>query len=153
MFLLVAKGNKVYAGQAERSRPGHARYAHPKNVGAGAYAWIWDFRANRTDEQGRFPPECGLVISRHSTTREGRANRWRMETHSKQQAGEVLHPDGEGAKEARQRNTRMGQASGRNRQNFGDLLGSEPCPCSEILQSACGRFSERTKSTESWMKN
>src|SRR6266566_1944109 len=79
MFLLVAKGNKVYARQAERSRPGHARYAHPKNVGAGAYAWIWDFRANRTDEQGRFPPECGLVISRHSTTREGRANRWRRD--------------------------------------------------------------------------
>src|SRR5205085_11281663 len=79
MFLLVARGKKVYARQAERSRPGHARYAHPKNVGPGAYAWIWDFRANRTDEQGRFPPECGLVISRHSTTREGRANRWRME--------------------------------------------------------------------------
>src|SRR4029077_15893571 len=27
--------------------------------------------------------------------------------------------------------------------------GSEPCPCSEILQPAFGRFSERTKSTES----
>src|SRR6266566_2155056 len=61
--------------------------------------------------------------------------------------------DGEGTKEARQRNTRMGQASGRNRQNFGDLVGSEPCLCSEILQPAFGRFSERTKSTESWMKN
>ena len=52
-----------------------------KNVGAGAYAWIWDFRANRADEQGCFPPECGLVISGHSTTREGRANGWRVETH------------------------------------------------------------------------
>src|SRR6266513_5319163 len=103
MFLLVAKGNKVYARQAERSRPGHARYAHPKNVGAGAYAWIWDFRANRTDEQGRFPPECRLVISRHSTTREGRANRCRMEPHSKEQTGKVLHDDGEGKKDVRQR--------------------------------------------------
>src|SRR2546429_1549171 len=53
---------------------------YPKNVGAGAYAWIRDFRANRADEQGRFPPECGLVISRHSTTREGRANRDRKST-------------------------------------------------------------------------
>src|SRR6266480_670487 len=153
MFLLVAKGNKVYARQAERSRPGHARYAHPKNVGAGAYAWIRDFRANRTDEQGRFPPECGLVISRHSTTREGRDHRWRMETHRKQQAGKVLHSDGEGTKEARQRNTRMGPASGRNRQNFGDLLGSGPCLCSDILQQGFDHCSEKNRSTGSWTRS
>src|SRR5207302_9265654 len=119
MLLLVAKGKKVYARQAERSRPGHARYAHPKNVGAGAYAWIRDFRANRTDEQGRFPLECGLVISRHSTTREGRANRWRMEANREQQAGKVLHSDGEGTKETRPRKKRMGPGSGGERTNLG----------------------------------
>src|SRR5260370_867000 len=39
----------------------------------------------------------------------------------------------------------MGQASGRNRQNSGGLVGSELCPCSEILQLACGRFFRRNQ--------
>jgi PadR family transcriptional regulator PadR len=39
MFLLVAKGKKVYARQTERSRPGHSRYAHPENVGAGTQGY------------------------------------------------------------------------------------------------------------------
>src|SRR5437016_13533829 len=81
MLLLVARGNDLYARQAERSRPGHAGHAHSENAGAGTYPWIRDFRANRTDEQRCFSPQRGLVISCHSTTREGRANRWRMETH------------------------------------------------------------------------
>jgi hypothetical protein len=30
----------------------------------GGYAWIPDFRPNRTDEPGRFSPQCWFVISR-----------------------------------------------------------------------------------------
>jgi len=41
MLLLVAKGRVFMADKPSDLRPGHARYAHPKNVGAGAYAWIW----------------------------------------------------------------------------------------------------------------
>src|SRR5580704_7721673 len=79
MLLLIARGKDLHAGQAERSRSGHAGYAHPKNVGSGTYPWIWDFRPNRADEQRCFSLECGLVISCHSTVREGWANRRRVE--------------------------------------------------------------------------
>lgn len=37
--------------------------------------WIRDYRPNRADEQRRLPGERGLVISRHSTIREGRVSR------------------------------------------------------------------------------
>jgi len=46
-----------------------------------------------------------------------------VETNRKQQASEVLHADGEGTKEARQRNTRMGQASDGYCENFGGFVG------------------------------
>src|ERR1700741_2432537 len=99
MFLLVAKGKKVYARQAERTRPGHAGYAHPENVGAGTYPWIRDFRPNRANEQRCFSPQCRIAISCHSTVRAGWVNRRRMEANREQQASEVLRPDAEGAKE------------------------------------------------------
>src|SRR5215470_718365 len=118
MFLLAAKGKKIYARQAERSRPGHSRHAHSKNLGSRTYAWLRDFRANRTDEQGRLPPQRGLIVSRHSTIREGRVNRRRMEANRKQPASQVLHSDSAGTKEAQQRNAGMGPSSGGHRQNL-----------------------------------
>src|SRR2546430_12565272 len=40
MLLLVARGKGFDARQAKRSRSGHSRYAHPKNVGPRTYARI-----------------------------------------------------------------------------------------------------------------
>ena len=71
-----------------------------KNDGPGTYARIRHFRPNGTSEQGRFPAQSRILISRDSTITEGWANRGRMEADREQPASEVLHPDAEGTKEA-----------------------------------------------------
>jgi len=45
-----------------------------------------------------------------------------MESHGKQQARKVLRRNGTGTKEAQQRNTRMGKAGCRHRQNLGGVV-------------------------------
>jgi hypothetical protein len=37
-----------------------------KNAGARTHARIWDRRPARTDEQGRFPPQCRFAVCRLS---------------------------------------------------------------------------------------
>ena len=44
MLLLVAKGERFMPDKPSDLVQRHSRHAHPKNVGPGAYAWIWDFR-------------------------------------------------------------------------------------------------------------
>src|SRR5215472_14658768 len=100
MLLLVARGREILCRRSKLTRPGHSRYAHSKNAGPGTYARIRDFRPNGTSEQGSFPAQRRVLISRDSTITEGWADRARMEADREQPASEVLHPDAEGTKEA-----------------------------------------------------
>src|SRR5215469_4766862 len=99
LHLDASRKRELYARQGDRRYTRHFGHARSEDPGFGTDAWIRHLCPHRTDEQGCFPPQCGLVISCHSKIREGWANRWRMESYRKQQASEVLRPDAEGAKE------------------------------------------------------
>src|SRR5215475_6484855 len=108
MLHLDARGKRnSYAGKVKRSRSGDFGHACSEDPGAGIDAWIRYICPHRADEQGRFPAQCRLVISRDSAITEEWPDRWRMEAIGKQQASEVLRADSEGAKETQSRNARM----------------------------------------------
>jgi hypothetical protein len=79
---------------------------------------------DRTDKQGHSSCQCRVAIRCFAAAAARRADPKRMETHGERQARKVLHPHGARTKEARRRNTRMGEASGGHRQNFGGVVRS-----------------------------
>ncbi len=71
---------------------------------------------------GRFSPQCRLTVARYSAARKSWTDQGRMERNGEQQTSKVLRSDGTRAKEAQQRNARMGEASGGDREDSGGLV-------------------------------
>src|SRR5437660_6795853 len=80
-FLLNLRGNATMADKPSDLVGGNSGHAHFENAGARTHAWIWDRRPARTDEQGRFPPECRFAVCRLSAARTSGADQQRMESH------------------------------------------------------------------------
>jgi PadR family transcriptional regulator PadR len=72
--------------------------------------------------KGRFPPQCRFAVCGLSAAATSGIDQKRLESYREQQARKVLRPDRPGTKEVQQRNTRMGKASGGDRQNFGGIV-------------------------------
>src|SRR5260370_24233774 len=77
---------------------------------------------HRTNQQGRFPPQCGFPVCRFTAAAASRIDQKRMESYREQPASEVLHPDRARAKETQQRNARMATATRSDRQNLGGVV-------------------------------
>lgn len=76
--------------------------------------------ALRIEQTGKgFPGRCWFAVRCSSAAATSGTNQ-PMEGHRESQACKVLRPNRAGTEEAQQRKTRMGKASGGDRQNLGD---------------------------------
>jgi hypothetical protein len=85
-FLLILIGKGSMADKPSDPGSRHCGHAHSENAGARTHARIRDRPPARTDEQGRFPPQCRFAVCRLSAAATSGADQKRMEGENSRRA-------------------------------------------------------------------